>query len=189
MPQTCIQNVIQKSKFLENQPQYTALLNKVFIFSLIFLYLAKYFWKHETFLQYIIANMKVESVVLLLHYIKLCCYQHYSLGRISPTFIRCLYAVFGYKHFLTTINYFRRRYTTLDGNILLLTAIYYFWRPCKLSTVFGGHILLLTAIYYFCRLCIAFDGQILLLALPYCDFCKSPRLSCNFPHLWIKSQT
>ena len=37
------------------QPQYVSLLNKVFIFSVILLHLAKYFCKR----QYIIANMKV----------------------------------------------------------------------------------------------------------------------------------
>ena len=60
-----------------------------------------------------------------------------------------LYTVFGYKHFLTTINYFRRLYTT-----------------------YSGYILLLTAIYYFRRLYITFDGYILLLALPDCDFVR-----------------
>ena len=44
---------------------------------------------------------------------------------VSPTFIRCLYAVFDYKHLLTAIYYFRRPYTTFDGDILLSTAIYY----------------------------------------------------------------
>ena len=53
--------------------------------------------------------------------------------------IRCLYAVFGYKYFLATINYFRRLYTTFGGYILL-------------STAFGGYTLLLTAIHYFRRL-------------------------------------
>ena len=43
-----------------------------------------------------------------------------------------LYAVFGYKHFLTIINdfrwlcYFWRQYTTFDGYKLLSTVIYYF---------------------------------------------------------------
>ena len=41
------------------QPQYASLLNKVFIFSVILLHLGKYFCKHETFLQYITANIKV----------------------------------------------------------------------------------------------------------------------------------
>ena len=57
--------------------------------------------------------------------------------------------MFGYKHFLTTINYFRRPYTTFDGYILLLTAI-----------------------YHIRRLYITFDGYILLLALRYCDFAR-----------------
>ena len=74
---------------------------------------------------------------------------YYSLRRISPPFIRFLYAVFGYKHFLTTINYFRRPYTTFDGYILLLTAI-----------------------YHIRRLYNTFDGYILLLALSYCNFAR-----------------
>ena len=94
---------------------------------------------------------------------------YYSLRRISPPFIRFLYAVFGYKHFLTTINYFRRPYTTFDGYILLLTAI-----------------------YHIRRLYITFDGYILFLALRYCDFARiqvfptisflcelNTRLECN----------
>ena len=85
----------------------------------------------------------------------LCFYKYYSLRRISPPFIRCLYAVFGYKHFLTTINYFWRLYTTFGGHILLSTAIYYFWR---LYTTFDGYII--------------FDGYILLLALRYCNFAR-----------------
>ena len=79
----------------------------------------------------------------------LCFYWYYSLRRMSPPFIRFLYAVFGYKHFLTAINYFRRLYTTFDGYILLLTAI-----------------------YHIRRLYITFDGYILLLALRYCDFAR-----------------
>ena len=79
----------------------------------------------------------------------LCFYKYYSLRRISPPFIRCLYAVCGYKHFLITINYFWRLYTTL-----------------------GGHILLSTAIYSFRRLYIPFDGNVLLLALSYCNFVR-----------------
>ena len=57
MPENCNQNVIQKSKFLQKNPN--TLLNKVFIFSVILLYLAKYFCKHEMLLQYITVNMKV----------------------------------------------------------------------------------------------------------------------------------
>ena len=40
------------------QPQYASLLDKVFIFSVILLYLTKYFCKSEIFLEYIVANMK-----------------------------------------------------------------------------------------------------------------------------------
>ena len=84
-----------------------------------------------------------------------CFYCYYSLRRISSPFIRCLHAVFGYKHFLTTINYFWRLCTTFDGcDILLSTTICYFWR---LYTTF-------------LRLYITFNGYILHLALRYCDF-------------------
>ena len=51
---------------------------------------------------------------------------------------------------------------------LFSTAIYYLWRP---YTIYG-YILLPTAIYYFQRLYITFDGYILLLALPDCDFVR-----------------
>ena len=93
----------------------------------------------------------------------------YSFRRISPPFIWCLYAVFGYKYFLIIINYFWRLCTTFGGHILLSTATYYFWRP---YTTFDGYILLLTAIYHIRRLYIAFDGYILLLALCYCNFAR-----------------
>ena len=71
---------------------------------------------------------------------------YYRSGRVSPTFIRCLYAVFGYKHFLTAMNYLWQPYTTLGGYILLSMAIYYFRR---LYTTFDGYVFLLTVIYYF----------------------------------------
>ena len=99
----------------------------------------------------------------------LCFYYYYSLRRISPPFIRCLYAVCGYKHFLITINYSWRLYTTFGSHILLSMVIYYFWRPYTTS---DGYILLLTAIYHIWRLCITFDGYILLLALRYCNFAR-----------------
>ena len=76
-------------------------------------------------------------------------YQYCSSGRVSPLFIRCLYAVFGYNHFLTTINYFGQLYT-----------------------IYGSHILLQTAIYYFRRLYIIFHGYIRLLDLLDCDFVR-----------------
>ena len=41
------------------QPEYAALLNKVFIFNVILISLTKYFGKHEIFLQYITASMKI----------------------------------------------------------------------------------------------------------------------------------
>ena len=70
--------------------------------------------------------------------------------------IRCLYAMFGYKHFLTTINYFRWLCTTFGGHILISTTIYYFWRPCTtfdgfwwLYTTFNGYTMLSTVKYYF----------------------------------------
>ena len=99
----------------------------------------------------------------------LCFYWYYSLRRISPSFIRCLYAVFGYKHFLTTANYFWGLYTTFGCHILLSTAICYFWRP---YTTFDGYTLLLTAIYHIRRLYITFAGYILLLALQDLDFAR-----------------
>ena len=99
----------------------------------------------------------------------LCFCWYYSLRRISPPFIQFLYAVFGYKHVLTNINYFWRLYTTFEGHILLSAAIYYFWR---LYTTFHGYILLLTAIYHIRRLYVTFDGYILLLASRYCDFAR-----------------
>ena len=77
--------------------------------------------------------------------------------------------MFGYRHFLTSISYFWRLYTTFGGHILLATVIYYFWRP---YTTFDGYILLLTAIYHIRGLYITFDGYILLLALRYCDFAR-----------------
>ena len=43
---------------LQTSPS-ASLLNKGFIFSVILLYLGKYFCKHQILLQYIIANMKV----------------------------------------------------------------------------------------------------------------------------------
>ena len=57
--QTYNQNEIQKLQFLANKPQYASLLSKVFIFSVILLYLTKYFYKNEIFLEYTITNMKV----------------------------------------------------------------------------------------------------------------------------------
>ena len=65
------------------------------------------------------------------------------------TFIRCLCAVFGYKYFLTSINYFRQLYT-----------------------IYGAHILIWTAIYYLRWLYTTFDSYILLLTLPDCDFVR-----------------
>ena len=79
----------------------------------------------------------------------ICHYQYCTSGRVSPPSILCLYAVFGCKHFFATVICFR-----------------------QLHTIYGGHILLQTAIYYFRRLSITFDGYILLLALPDCDFVR-----------------
>ena len=58
---------------------------------------------------------------------------------------------------MTTINYFRQLYTIYGGH--------------KEYTL-DGYVLLTAAIYYFRRLYITFDGYILLLALPDCDFVK-----------------
>ena len=38
----------------------------------------------------------------------------------------------------------------------------------------------MSTIYYFKRLYTTFDGYILLLALPDCDFFKNPRLYCTY---------
>ena len=102
-----------------------------------------------------------------------CFYLHYSLKRISPPFKRCLYAVFSYKHFLITVNYFWRLYTIFGGHILLSTAIYHFRRS---YTTFDDYILHFTAIYYFRWLHTTFS-----FTLP--RFCKNQSLSYNFLHL------
>ena len=62
---------------------------------------------------------------------------------------------------MTALYYFRRLYTTFDGYILLLAAIYY-----------DGYILLLTAIYHIRWIYITFDGYILLLASRYYNFAR-----------------
>ena len=48
-----------KIKVLCKQLQHALLLNKVLIFSVILLYLTKYFCKNEIFVKYIVANMKI----------------------------------------------------------------------------------------------------------------------------------
>ena len=101
------------------------------------------------FLQYITANMNQQYQSLTISNLHICYYQYYSSRRVSPPCMQCLYAVLGYKHFLTPINYFRQLYTS-----------------------YGGHILLTAAIYYFRRLHITFNGYILLLALPDSDFVR-----------------
>ena len=79
---------------------------------------------------------------------------------------RPLFTTFdGYILILPAIYYFKWLYTTFDGYILLSAAIYYFRRK---YTTFNGYILLLTAMYYL-------RPYILPLALPV--FCKNPRLS------------
>ena len=85
-----------------------------------------------------------------------------------------MYAVFRYKHLLTTIRYFWRLCTTFGDHIQL-------WKT------FGCYVLLLTGIYYFSRLCITFNGYILFLALLYCDFARIQ----DFPaisHIWLKAR-
>ena len=69
--------------------------------------------------------------------------------------MRCEYTVFGYKHFLTAINYFGRFYTTFEGYILLLTVTYYFpaiSRVYELKTRLEFNINLL-ALIQFCFFC------------------------------------
>ena len=112
----------------------------------------KYFW--NILLQTSRFNQKYQSFMVSNFHI--CYYQYYSSGKVSPPFIRCLYAVFGYKDFFTTIIYFLQPYTIYDSHILLQTAIYYLqW----LYTTFDGYTLLSTVIYYF---------QL----LPGCDFVR-----------------
>ena len=48
-----------KSQSSLQTTQYVSLLNKVFAFSVILLYLKKPFCKHEIFWQYIVANIEV----------------------------------------------------------------------------------------------------------------------------------
>ena len=110
--------------------------------------------------------------------------------------MRYLYAVFGYKHFLTTINYFWWPYTTFDGYILLLTAIYPIRR---LYITFDGHMLLLAsrfckfariqvfpAISFLCELNTRLEFNINLLALiQFSFFCNSIVSPVNFNlHFW-----
>ena len=54
-------------------------------------------------------------------------------------------------------------------NVRFLITVSYFWRP---YTTFNGYILLLTAIYRIRRLYITFDSYILRLALRYCSFAR-----------------
>ena len=54
-------------------------------------------------------------------------------------------------------------------NVRFLITVSYFWRP---YTTFNGYILLLTAIYHIRRLYITFDSYILRLALRYCSFAR-----------------
>ena len=77
--------------------------------------------------------------------------------------------MFGYRHFLTTIDYFRQLYTTFGGHILILAAMHYFRR-------------ISAAIYYFWPL-YTFDGYIILLNLPDYDFVRIqdlPAISCAY---------
>ena len=111
--------------------------------------------------------------------------------------MRYLYAVFGYKHFLTTINYFWWPYTTFDGYILLLTAIYPIRR---LYITFDGHMLLLAsrfckfariqvfpAISFLCELNTRLEFNINLLALiQFSFFCNSMVSPVNFSLLFSK---
>ena len=79
--------------------------------------------------------------------------------------MQCLYTVFGYKHFLTTINYLRRLYTTLR-------------QP---YTILDGYILLSAAMYYFRRLYTTFS-------FTWLWFWKNPRLYCNFHICGLKAR-
>ena len=112
---------------------------------------------NQQYYSFIVPNLQIH------------CYQYYISRSISPLFIQWFYAVFSYKHFLSTKTYFQQLYTICNGHIIIQTATYYLRRP---YTTFDGYILLLTAIYYFRWLYITFDGYILLLALPDWDFVK-----------------
>ena len=124
----------------------------------------------------------------------ICYYQLYNSRCLSPLFMRCLYAVFGYKHFLTTLNYFRQLYKTYGSHMLLQTVIYYLWQPCTaldgymllLYATYGGYILLSTTIYYFRQLHITYGGYILLLALPDCDFVRTQDFLAISPTYGLK---
>ena len=83
---------------------------------------------------------------------------------VLPTFIRCLYAVFDYKHLLTAIYYIRRLYTTFDGHILLSTAIYYLLLLALLDCDFV-RIQDIPAILRICGLKARLDFNIILLTL------------------------
>ena len=88
--------------------------------------------------------------------------------------------MFDYKHFWTTLNYFRQLYTTYGGHMLLCTGIYYLRLP---YTTLDGYILVTAPIYYFRQLYITFGGYILLLALPDCDFVRTQNflaISCTY---------
>ena len=134
--ETIIRNKCVKKQTVPNskievyckQPQWASLLNTLLIFSVILLILEKKkFCKHEKFLQRIIADMQIKSVIFSLHLIK----SSYLLLIVLQlkkgiTAFVCMYAVFGYVHFLTATTYFRRLHTTSSGYILLSTAVQYF---------------------------------------------------------------
>ena len=79
----------------------------------------------------------------------------------------------------SVINVFWPLQTIFDSYVLSMVAIYYFRWP---YTTYG-FTLLSAAIYYFWRLYITFDGYILLLALPDCDFVRIQdfiTISCTY---------
>ena len=84
--------------------------------------------------------------------------------------MRCLYTVFGYKHFLTNINYFRQLYVTFDGYILILALPD--WDFVKIQDFL--------AISRICGLKARLEFNINLLALiQFCLFCSSLVSSIN----------
>ena len=160
------------------QPQYASLLNTVIIFELILLYLTKCFCKHEIFLEYIVAIMKVLVMKVLISSIIVSWYQIFIYVIIS------IIAQEGYIHILYDVcmqclvkENFWQLQTIFDSYILFMGAIYYFR---QLYTTSGGYILLWMAICYFRRLYTTFS-------FTWLWFYKNPRLYYKFSHLWIKS--
>ena len=103
------------------------------------------FCKHGIFLQYIIANMKVQSVVLYSHDIIASCML--LLVLLVSDGITTFYMMFvcivwlctffdRYARLSTATYNFQQPYTTFDGYILLSMGIYYFRRVYTIFNYF-----------------------------------------------------